>query len=75
MLKMLTPSFSFLLVKIVLNGELYFQKVLLANAYVVIFFFFKCTSSIFYLVVSEHLTLIEDKYAKNCMRSLERKCC
>lgn len=40
MLKMLTP-FSFLLVKIILDGELYFQRVLLANAYVVIFLNFK----------------------------------
>lgn len=33
-------------------------------------------SSMFYLVVvSEHLTLIEDKYVKNCVHSLERTCC
>lgn len=38
MLKMLTP-FSFLLVKIILGGELCLQRVLLANAYVVISFF------------------------------------
>lgn len=40
MLKMLTPSFSFLLVKTILDGELCFQRVLLANAYVVIFYLF-----------------------------------
>lgn len=40
MLKMLTPPFSFLLVKIIPDGEVYFQTVLLANTYVVIFFFF-----------------------------------
>lgn len=67
MLKMLTPSFSFL-VKIILDGELYFQRVLLANAYVVIFFILNCMSSMFYLVVvSENLTLIEDKDMKNCV--------
>lgn len=66
MLKMLSPSFSFLLVKIILDGELCFQRVLLANAYVVIFFILHCVSSVFYLVVvSENLTLIEDKDMKN----------
>lgn len=70
MLKMLTLPFSFLLVKIILDGELCFQRVLSANAYVVVFFFFilNCVSSMFYLIVlSEYLTLIEDKDMKNCV--------
>lgn len=67
-LKMLTPSFSFLLVKIILDGELCFQRVLLANTYVLIFFILNCMSSMFDLVVaSERLTLIEDKDMKNCV--------
>lgn len=66
MLKMLTPCIYFLLVKIILDGELCFQRVLLANAYVVIFLFILSSmSSVFYLVVSGHLTLIEDKDMKN----------
>lgn len=60
MLKRLTPSFSFLFVKIVLDGEVCRKKTLLVTTYVMLLWFCLFVfniESVCFLVVSEHLAL------------------